>query len=276
MNGNGMRVRLGTLTGTPLADGGAEADNGLFWTEGSVPHGLTGLWYGRELPNKTVEKIRLWPPDGAERIVGLRLRFDESDDYETWKVAMTALGGYGGTMTIGSRVWYRSRNQFTLDDSCVYFYNNSGPMANKIQRGDRAVFDISYLGYSGQGYMGSGYSATWQLFGNYTVVAKGTLSVAAGWTDEKQCAVSVTKDGVSVAEVRGQSRYHKGKKGFLKRKKGYWEYWEQAQQINLTRGVYSLNFYGGGAGARYALKINGADMKLDARAIEVYTKAIQH
>lgn len=276
MNGNGMRVRLGTLTGTPLADEGVEANNGLFWVEDSVPYGLTGLWYGRELPNKTVEKIRLWPPDGAERVVSLRLLFDGTEDYETWKVAMTAQGGYSGSMTMGERVWYRSRNQFTLDDRYVYYTNNSGPMATKVQRGDRAVFDISYPGYSSGGYMSYNYIDEWQIFGNYTVVVKGTLTVTAGWTNERQCAVTVTKGGVTVAEVKGQSQYHKGKKGFLKRKKGHWEYWEQAQQINLTRGVYTLNFYGGGSGARFSLRSDGAHMKLDAQVIEFFTKEIQH
>lgn len=274
MNSNGMRVRLGTLTGTPLANEGGEADNGLFWTEDLVPHGLTGLWYGRELPNKTVESIRLWPPDGAERIVSLRLRFDETEDYETFKVSLTAVGGYSGKMTIGARVWYTSRNQFTLNDSYVYFNNNSGPMANKIQRGDRAVFEVRYLGYNGGGNMGSSYSDTWNHYEDYSVVTGGTLSIAAGWTGEKQCAVAVEKDGATIAEVKGQSRYVKGKKSWFSRKKGHYEYWEQAQQIQLSRGVYSLNYYGGGAGARYTIAIDGVDMNLDAQVIEVYTKEI--
>ncbi len=268
-----MKVRLGALTGTvPDLDG-----DGIYWADRSgEAHGVDAIYYGV----KDGVALKLWPGEGAHRIVSLRLALSGvlAERLAVFAESTDNFGRAGASLaltTAKGRQWLRAVHRkdiaFDAESATLSFLNNTGPLAETILRGDYVTL-AARAGRETLSFAPSDDEPLGELccVGSFMPVTDCSVYAVAGWhKNAEQGAAGVMRpDGSWLANVQGLLSTKKSKKSGTHVSR----YPEERLLNGVTGGPFRV-FLKGHAGAA-AVKVTLPEnlMECTARVVEVRVK----
>lgn len=266
-----MKIRLGTLTGTPSGKEGA----GVYWAldGGRNAVGLDAIYYAI----KDDKAIKIWPDEGTHRVTALRLAVsDEMSDLLDRYARSTADFRSNGAMlrlTIGTRVFTRSEVKMEIEwdgvSKSILFLNNCGPLAETVLRGDYVKLEASMNEWTQTFEPMESQPYTEELTRVATITPVTDCEVYAGaqWHGDFCCAAGLQQeDGTWVLKVQGQVS-----SGRSKKKGGSSRYGQQKTLKGLS-GYFSVWLLGYRNDARVTVSYPAAQASLNPRVLEVLVK----
>lgn len=267
-----MKIRLGALTGT-MAD---VAGDGIYWADDvRGVCGVQAIYYGV----KDGVAVKLWPGEGAYRIVSLRLHMSDSMAalLTTYAAATNDFRSAGArmTMTAGKRSWMRNptRTDIAWDAASMTltFLNNTGPLADTILRGDYLTM-AAMMGSWTQVFevpKDRPISGGLECVGSFKPVTDCTVYAGADWyMNAEQGAAGVQHpNGAWLLQVQAQEASGKSKKSG-----GVTRFGQEATRAGVTGGPYSVWLMGRHAFAGVKVTYPENRMTCSARVVEVTVK----
>lgn len=266
-----MKIRLGTLTGT-MSD---VAGDGIYLSDaGRDVRGVEAIYYGV----KDGVAVKLWPGEGVNRIISLRLVMDETLAVTLTRYAeatddFKAQGSYL-RLTVGERSWMRNptRTDIAWDAATLTlsFLNNVGPMADKILRGDYVQLEAGMSRWT-QRFTPTENEPQEELtrVGYFRPVTDCTVYVAADWyRGSVQCAAGVMQPDASwLLQAQGQEAAKKKKK-----RGGTTRYGQELQIDGVTGGPYAVYLKGYAERCGVQVTYPANSMACSGRVVEVRVK----
>ena len=270
-----MKIRLGTMTGSPGEGSGVDGAGVYFHLgggrEGVV--GLAGIYYGV----KDGKAVKIWPGEGLFRITALELNLSDELSALLHRYAASTLDfkGGNGSLVLRSkeRVWTRNRNRSDIrwdsNANTLYFENNSGPFADFLKRGDYISLEVSMESWTQSVTLPRQSTDEFVRVAEFNPVTTCDIYIGADWKGDIANAAAICKPNGDIA-AKAEAQMSSSKK---KKKGGTKKYGQEKTVRGIDYAGYIVMRGVADKSVLYSsITYPGAKQEVTARIVNIHVK----